>query len=84
MTQRLLAITSACAALSLGGCASLNGSDSSDLLKQLDSNFAACDRHLAFSGAVGVLTPGAQVSGSVDCKGGVSDPSSAAAPKAES
>ena len=58
-----------CAALTVAGCAGLNNAGSSDLLKQLDSNFATCDRHITFQAGVGVAIPGAQVSGSVDCKG---------------
>jgi hypothetical protein len=66
--KRLSACAVACAALTLGGCAGLGGG-SSDLLKQLDANFAACDRHIQFQATAGVTVPGAQVSGSVDCKG---------------
>lgn len=69
MTQRLAVCALACAALTLGGCAGLNSAGSSDLLKQLDSNFATCDRHITFQAGVGVAIPGAQVSGSVDCRG---------------
>jgi len=58
-----------CAALGLAGCAGLNSGGSADLLKQLDSNFAGCERHLTFQAGVGVVAPGAQMSGSVDCKG---------------
>jgi hypothetical protein len=61
-----------CAAVALAGCAGMNG-NSADLLKQLDSNFAGCDRHITFQAGVGVVTPGAQVSGSVDCKGAAVD-----------
>lgn len=69
MIPKLLAgCALACAAIALTGCAAMGG-NSSDLLKQLDSNFANCDRHITFQGGVGVVTPGAQVSGSVDCKG---------------
>jgi hypothetical protein len=68
-TKRLTVCVMACAALSLGGCAGLSSGSSSDLLKQLDSNFATCDRHITFQAGVGVAIPGAQVSGSVDCKG---------------
>lgn len=68
-TRRLLVFAAACVALSLGGCAGLNSGGSADLLNQLDSNFATCDRHITFQAGVGVAIPGAQVSGSVDCKG---------------
>jgi hypothetical protein len=80
-TKRLAAFASACAALSLGGCAGLNSGGSADLLKQLDANFATCDRHITFQAGVGVAIPGAQVSGSVDCKGNASDAPTAVAPK---
>ena len=59
----------ACAALAVSGCAGMNSGSSADLLKQLDTNFAGCDRHVTFQAGVGVVTPGAQISGSVDCKG---------------
>ena len=79
-TKRLFASALASAAFTLGGCAGLNSAGSSDLLKQLDSNFATCDRHITFQAGVGVTVPGAQVSGSVDCKGNaVSVPPAAAA-----
>lgn len=70
-------LTLAC--LSLGACSSLGQQGSADLLKQLDQNFAQCDRHITFQAGVGVITPGAAVSGSVDCKGnGLATPSVAA------
>jgi hypothetical protein len=78
--KRLAACALACAALTLGGCAGLSSSSSSDLLKQLDGNFATCDRHLTFQAGVGVAIPGAQVSGSVDCKGNAAPLPVAAAP----
>lgn len=62
----LLASTSACSSLGQQG--------SADLLKQLDTNFAGCDRHITFQAGVGIVTPGASVSGSVDCKGNGSAP----------
>jgi hypothetical protein len=68
-------------ALALGGCAGLSSGGSSDLLKQLDSNFATCDRHITFQAGVGVVTPGAAVSGSVDCKGNPNDLPPAASAK---
>lgn len=80
-TKRLSAYALACAALTLGGCAGLSSSSSSsDLLKQLDGNFATCDRHLTFQAGVGVAIPGAQVSGSVDCKGNAAPPPAAVTP----
>jgi hypothetical protein len=83
MIPKLLAgCALACAAIALTGCAAMGGS-SSDLLKQLDSNFATCDRHITFQGGVGVVTPGAQMSGSIDCKGAAPDSGGAsAAPRA--
>lgn len=67
--KRLTVYALTCTAMTLGGCAGLNSAGSSDLLKQLDANFATCDRHITFQAGVGVAIPGAQVSGSVDCKG---------------
>lgn len=55
----------------LSGCVSQG---SLDLLKQMDANFANCERHITFQGGIGVITPGAQVSGSVDCKGVAASP----------
>ncbi|MGZ6017522.1 MAG: hypothetical protein ACXWKO_02545 [Phenylobacterium sp.] len=69
LSKRLSAFALACAGLILSGCAGLNSGGSSDLLKQLDANFATCDRHITFQAGVGITVPGAQVSGSVDCKG---------------
>jgi hypothetical protein len=80
-TKRLSVCALACAALTLGGCAGLNSAGSSDLLKQLDSNFATCDRHITFQAGVGVAIPGAQVSGSVDCKGNAAALPVAASPE---
>jgi hypothetical protein len=77
-TKLLAGCAAACAAAALTGCVGMSGGDASDLLKQLDSNFATCDRHITFQGGVGVVAPGAQVSGSVDCKG--SETSAAPAP----
>lgn len=68
------------AALGLSGCASLSGRGSSDLLKQIDANFSGCDRHITFQAGLGLVAPGAQVSGSVDCKGG---PGGAVGPDSE-
>lgn len=63
--------------IALSGCAGMGSSASqADLLKQIDSNFAKCERHITFQAGVGVITPGAQVSGSVDCKGDASVPAS--------
>jgi hypothetical protein len=63
-------------AVGAAGCSSLGQQGSADLLKQLDQNFAQCDRHITFQAGVGVVTPGAAVSGSVDCKGnGLATPS---------
>ena len=50
--NHLSACALACAALMLGGCAGLGGG-SSDLLKQLDANFATCDRHIQFQATAG-------------------------------
>lgn len=58
-----------CAAAALSGCAALGASNPTDLLKQIDANFAGCDRHITFQAGMGVMAPGAQMSGSVDCKG---------------
>jgi hypothetical protein len=69
MKTLLLAGALALAAVSVSGCTSLGQQGSADLLKQIDTNFAQCDRHITFQAGVGVVTPGAQVSGSVDCKG---------------
>jgi len=69
LTKLLAGCAFASAALALAGCAGLNAGGSADLLKQIDGNFAGCERHVTFQAAIGVLTPGAQVSGSVDCKG---------------
>jgi hypothetical protein len=80
--ERLLACALTCAALTLSGCAGLGGGGSSDLLKQLDANFAACDRHIQFQATAGVTIPGAQVSGSVDCKGNTATPPTATTPAA--
>ena len=63
-----------CAATVLSGCATLGTAGSSDLLKQIDANFAGCERHITFQAGLGVVAPGAQVSGSVDCKGSASEP----------
>lgn len=64
---RPLTILTIAAAAALSACAA--GADRTELLKQLDANFAACERHITFQAGVGVITPGAQVSGSIDCKG---------------
>ena len=70
MKTKLLAGGAAlCAAAALSGCATLGASNSTDLLKQIDANFAGCDRHITFQAGMGVVAPGAQVSGSVDCRG---------------
>ena len=58
------------AGAALSGCAGLNSGASSDLLKQMDVNFAGCERHFTIQAGLGVVMPGAQISGSVDCKGG--------------
>lgn len=79
LSKCLAACALACASLTLGGCAGLNSGGSSDLLKQLDANFATCDRHITFQAGVGITVPGAQVSGSVDCKGNAA-PAPPAAP----
>lgn len=69
--KRVLVIAAAVtAAVALSGCTSLGQSNSAELLKQIDTNFAQCERHITFQAGVGVVTPGAQISGSVDCKGG--------------
>ena len=77
MKSKLVAGCAAlCAAIALAGCASLNRAGSSDLLRQIDANFAGCERHVTFQGSLGAIMPGAQVSGSIDCKAspGVSPP----------
>lgn len=61
----LFAALSACA--SLGGCA-LNSADATALLKQADTNFQNCDRQINFTAGLGVVTPGAQVTGTINCK----------------
>jgi hypothetical protein len=82
MTIKHLSVCAlACVAAALGGCAGLSGSGSADLLKQLDANFATCDRHITFQAGVGVAMPGAAVSGSVDCKGNSNDAPAAASAK---
>lgn len=78
-TKLLAGCAAVCAAITLTGCAGMGGGNASDLLKQLDTNFATCDRHITFQGGVGVVAPGAQVSGSVDCKGSVTSTSPAPA-----
>jgi len=84
MTTKLLAGgVCLCAAAVLSGCASLNGAASSDLLKQIDGNFADCERHITFQAGVGVVAPGAQVSGSVDCKGVLAAPAASPAARPE-
>jgi len=70
MKTKLLAGCAILCAAALSGCASLGNAGSSDLLKQIDGNFAGCDRHITFQAGVGIVASGAQVSGSVDCKGG--------------
>jgi len=80
MTKLLAGFALACAVPGLASCAGLNSGGSADLLKQLDTNFAGCERHLTFQAGVGVVTPGAQLSGSVDCKGVVAPAPPAAPP----
>lgn len=72
-TKLLAGCALLCAGAALSGCAGLNSGASSDLLKQMDVNFAGCERHFTIQAGLGVVMPGAQISGSVDCKGGTVD-----------
>jgi hypothetical protein len=78
MKRLIVSAALASAAVAMSACSSLGQQGSADLLKQLDQNFAQCDRHITFQAGVGIITPGAAVSGSVDCKGnGLATPSTA-------
>jgi hypothetical protein len=80
-TKLLVGVALACSGAVLAGCAGLGGGNS-DLLRQLDGNFAGCERHITFQAGLGVVAPGAQVSGSVDCKGVSASGSTPVAPAA--
>lgn len=78
MKKLLIAGAALALAASLSGCAGFAANtNQAELLKQLDTNFARCDRHITFQAGVGVVTPGAQISGSVDCKGAGDVPAAA-------
>lgn len=48
-------------------CACQTAGDPGAVLKQLGETYAHCERHITYTAAVGVLTPGASITGSVDC-----------------
>jgi len=52
------------AAVALAGCAGGNGTE---MLDAIGRNYGHCERHITYSAGIGVLSPGAQVSGSINC-----------------
>ncbi len=67
MHRFLMAAGVAAAAAALSACSTLTGgSNAVDMLKQLDANYAHCERHITYQAGIG-LAPSAAVSGSVNC-----------------
>lgn len=54
-------------ALALSGCGTMSGSDAAAVLEQLGKNYGHCERHLSYSAGIGIISPGATLSGSISC-----------------
>ena len=67
MNMRVFPTAAMAAATSVLLCACQTAGDPGAVLRQLGETYAHCERHITYTAAVGVLVPGASISGSVDC-----------------
>lgn len=67
MNPKVFPTAALAAATSVLLCACQTAGDPGAVLKQLGETYAHCERHITYTAALGVLAPGASISGSVDC-----------------
>lgn len=56
-------------AVSLSGCATGQSPDAAErTIRAFGEAYAHCERHFTYTAGVGIMAPGVQISGSIDCK----------------